>query len=504
MAAISTRNSVLAVKVETTEGTPVAPAAATDYVAIQENFGMQPSFNVLQNAELTPSLGKRQPILGSQKPTASGDHYVRHSGVEGQAPDYAPLLKGCIGSETAASTEYALVSSSTVSLLKFNTGIGANFQRGQGVLVKDPTNGFSIRVIDSVSGDNGNLSFNLPGAPASAVKTGKCVLYKPLQVGHPTLTFWHYVGNGGAVQMMTGVRPTKFDIKGQAGGLINASMSFDGIAFYLNPVTITASTKYLDFTDDSGTYAVAVATGTYQDPSDLAEALQAAMNASGTTQTYTVSYDSLTGHYTVVGTGTLLSLLLLTGANHTNSIATKIGFTAADQTGASATVGYTSSASPTLTSPYTPSLDSANPLAAKANEVFVGNGTDTVTFKASDITVSYANTRTEIKDVNAASGVSGSQFTGREVKVTLKALLLQYDTSKFTKFRENTSCRFQWNFGNKSGGAWIPGQCGYVYLPTASITSWKISNDNGLAMLEAEMTAFVDSSGSGEYYLGFL
>lgn len=503
--AISLRSSVLAVKVETAEGTPAAPAGATDYVAIQENFVMMPGFNVLANAELTPSIGKRQSILGSQKPTASGDHYVRHSGVEGQAPDYSPLLKACIGTQTVAGTEYPLVSASTVSQLKFNTGIGANFARGQGVLVKDGTNGYAIRVIDSIATDSANLSFNLAGAPASGVKTGKCVFFSPAQVGHPTLTFWHYVGNGGAVQMMTGVRPTKFDIKAQAGGLINASMSFDGIAFYLDPVTITSSTKYLDFTDDTNTFAVTVAAGTYQDPSDLAEALQTAMNGSGTSQTYTVTYDSATGHYSIVGTGTLLSLLFNTGTNAANSIAAKIGFSgAADSTGSSATVGYTSASAPTLASPYTPSLDSATPLAAKSNEVFVGNGTDTVTFKASDITVSYTNTRTELKDVNAASGVSGSQFTSREVKIQLKALLQQYDTSKFTKFRENTSCRFQWNFGSKAGGQWVPGQCGYVYIPTGSITSWKVSNDNGLAMLEAEITAFVDSSGSGEYYLGFL
>ena len=60
MAAIQSRTSRLAVTVESTEGTPVSPSASTEYVALQDDFSMDPSFDTLENAELKASLGRRK------------------------------------------------------------------------------------------------------------------------------------------------------------------------------------------------------------------------------------------------------------------------------------------------------------------------------------------------------------------------------------------------------------------------------------------------------------
>ena len=93
MTSILTRSTVVALMKETTEGTPVPPGASTDYVAIQDDFKMTPSFDVLTNAELKSSIGKSQPILGAEHPSASFSHYLRSSGVAGQAPNYGKLLE---------------------------------------------------------------------------------------------------------------------------------------------------------------------------------------------------------------------------------------------------------------------------------------------------------------------------------------------------------------------------------------------------------------------------
>ena len=95
--ALQTRNSALAVMKEVTEGTPVAPSASSDYVALQDDFSMSPSFNVLANAELKASIGTAKPILGSENPTASFSHYLRSSGVEGQAPNFGTMLEAAYG-----------------------------------------------------------------------------------------------------------------------------------------------------------------------------------------------------------------------------------------------------------------------------------------------------------------------------------------------------------------------------------------------------------------------
>jgi len=155
MTSIVTRSSVLALKKEVTEGTPVKPTASTDYIAQQDDFTMEPSFDVLENAELKSSIAKSKSILGAENPSASLSHYLRGSGVAGQKPNYGFLLEACLGAVAAASTEYPTVSSSTVTTIKVNTGIGANFQRGQALLIKDPVNGYrkqsTIDIIDATA-----------------------------------------------------------------------------------------------------------------------------------------------------------------------------------------------------------------------------------------------------------------------------------------------------------------------------------------------------------------
>ncbi len=59
MASIQTRNSVLAIVKETTEGTPKAPTLASDYVALQDDFSMEGGFETLRKkVEKINELGK--------------------------------------------------------------------------------------------------------------------------------------------------------------------------------------------------------------------------------------------------------------------------------------------------------------------------------------------------------------------------------------------------------------------------------------------------------------
>lgn len=504
MTAITSRSSVLAIVAESTEGTPVAPSGASQYAALQDGFSIDPAFDVLENAELRSSIGKAKPILGAENPTASGSHYLRHSGVEGTAPNYKMIPKAAFGAEVVASTQYDTVSSSTVLIVKVDTGEGANFQRGQLLLVKDATNGYAIRPVMSVSGDDLTLGFALANAPGSGVNLGKCVLYKVADTGHPVHSLWHYLGNGGARQLLAGARLTSLDIDFTAGDLINMAYSFEGLGYYFNPIEITSATKYIDFTDDDGTYAATVAVGWYKDPYELAQAIQTAMNAANAGETHTVTYNNATGTFKFTCTGTVLSLLWNSGSNTANSIASKIGFsTAADNTGTAATTGYTGSAL-SWTSPYTPSLDSADPLAAKYHDLMIGDATDYANFHASSVKFSLKNTRKVTPDVTAQSARSGSIITERVLTVSFTALLDKYDVDKFRRYRAGDDTRFFYAFGTRVGGNWVAGKCGGLFLPTATVTKFKIGDSDGLATLEGELQAYVDSSGNGEAYLGFV
>lgn len=199
----ATRSTVLAIVREDTEGTLKKPSSAGEYVAIQDDIEMTPSFEQLASAEIRASIGQAKTAQGLEVPTASFSHYLRHSGEEGIPPNYALLLESAFG------------------------------------------------------------------------------------------------------QMNK---------------------------FY-SPMVVDASNNKLDFTDDDGTVAATIASGTYKTPQDLAAAVQAAMRAVQTNETATVTYSTATGKFTISCTGTVFSLLWNSGANAANDIGTLLGFsTAADDT----------------------------------------------------------------------------------------------------------------------------------------------------------------------------
>lgn len=503
MTAISTRKNVLAIVEESTEGTPVAPTAATDYIAEQTDFQMSPETENLESDERHNSIAPSEPVPGNESPTASGSHYLRHSGVEGQAPNYRRLLKAAFGAEVVAASEFLTTAASTTAVIK-SVAASTNFQRGQGILLKDGTNGYRLRAVESITGTTDILpSFNLPAAPASGIGLGKAVLYKPADEGHVSLSLWEYLGNGGAVKLLAGGKVSELSIPFESGQLINMAYSVQGTAFFLDPITITATTKYLDFTNDDGTAAAILSEQTYKDPHDLAAAIQAAMNTVSPGETATVTYDNATGKFTIASTGVLLTLKWNTGTNTANSIATKIGFTtAADSTGATT---YTSANAQSFASPQTPSYDSASPIVAKDMDIMFGYApTDNTCIKASSVTFALADTVRPTNDLCSPTGLRGSIINGRAITVEVTAELQKYDVEAYRRYRLNDTVRFQASFGVKSGGNWVPGKCGLVYISTAKISAFDIVDDDGVATLQMTLTAFANAQGQGEGYLNFL
>lgn len=500
--AIQTRNSALAIKVEVTEAVPIVPSASSDYVALQDDFSMEASFETLDNAELKASIGAAKSILGLEAPSASLSHYLRHGGVEGSAPNYSKtLLKAAFGAEDGAGVEHDTVAGSTVSAVKVNTGEGATYIKGQGLLIKDPVNGYRIRAVESVSGNDLSLSFNVPVAPGTGVNLGEAITYYPANSNHPSLSVWHYLGNGGALQMMSGARVVSTAITAEAGQLVNASYSLEGNEYFFDPITLTSATSKLDFQESAGALVATMVVKTYKDPHDLAAAIESAMNGVAVAN-ITVTYSNTTGKYTIVSDGAALSLLWSTGANTANTIGTKIGFlVASDDTGA---LTYTSDNAISLGTAQSPVFDSASPLSAKNQEVMVGDATDYGCFGASSVSFTMDTPKSDILSICAVSGKSGSIIGSRSVTVEVSALLDQYQAGYFKKFREGSNIRFQYSFGNKSGGNWVAGQCGVIYVPTATITAHSIVDQDGLVALNMSLKAYVNDLGEGEAFISFV
>jgi len=507
MANITTRSSVLGVKAETTEGTLIAPAANTEYVKLQDDASLSENKETLDNAELTGSIGMGEPVPGLSAPALSFSSYLKASETEGTAPQAGPLYKSLFGTESVASTEYDTVAASTVSVVKLDSGEGANRQRGDAVLVKDGTNGYSIRPIESVATDDLTLGFDLDNAPASGVNTGKPVTYIPADTGHDTLSCHMYWGNGGLHQAVSGARVLGYDVTADAGQMVNGSFTIEGINFFNNPITIGATNKYIDITETGPvTFEASVAEKTYQDPEELALALQTAINAAASADTFTVVYNSKgadAGKFTLTSDGSLFSILWNSGTNTANTIGGALGFTvSSDDTGA---LTYTSDSVLDFGAPHTPSFDGASPLVAKNQEILFGDASsDNDCINPSTINISINDTKASINDICAVSGQSASLITGREITIGFTAIIPQYCVENFARYRRNDTVRFAYMFGSKADGSnWDAGKCGCIYAPTAKISSIEVVDEDGIARVQAEIKPFV-SNGLGEIYLSFV
>lgn len=506
-----TRKSVLFLKAEVTPGTPVLPTVATDAVALQDGFTLEPAFEQLTNDEVKSSIGAAAPILGIEEPNLSMDHYIRHSGVEAQAPNFDLLLHSSIGGKKIRATERDVVSAtagtaSADATITVDTGEGAEWERGDTALIKDLVNGFSLAPIKSVSGDVLTLGFNLANAPASGVNLGRNVLYKPSDNSSvaelsPTFTASEFRGNGGAIEVIAGNRVESMDMNIEAGQLVGAAFTTIGTEFFFNALEVTAANNKLDFTDAIGPKVATIANKLYKDPIALGDAIKAALDAIGV-DVFTATYDSLLGKYTITSDGATFELDAATGPNVANGIFALIGFAAADLTGATT---YTSDGTITLTAPFSPVFDSASPLVAKNNTFLIGSNSDITCFSLRTMTIGLSNTIENVLDVCAASGVSEKAQTERNITVDIVANLPKFDADKFKRFRNNDTTSFLFSFGEKDGaGNLLPGKSVSVYSPTAKISSFSLGDDAGIVTLEMTLIPFVNDAGEGEFFLNFL
>lgn len=501
---IKTRATILSIRKEVTEGVPNLVSSSGDFVALQDGFSFAPETDTLENNELRNSLGSPKPRLGIERCNGSHDHYIRHSGVEGQAPNWGILLESLMGSVTEVATEYETVASSTTKLIKGNAGAGAALPRGTAILIKDPVNGRSIRNVSTTpTGDDLPLNFALANAPGTGVKLGKPVRYVPVSTGHASLTYDLFRGNDGAREVAAGMKIEEMNITVEAGQYISGSFTAKGTKYHFDAIEITTG-RFLDFNDGTDDFSVSVPAKVYRDPHELAEALQDAMNDAGAADVYTVTYNdygSLKGKFTIATDGATLILQWNTGANTANTIGVKLGYSvAADDTGTS----LNSDSAQVWASPYSPAYDAADALVAKACEAFLGTVDDNLNICIRTMTIRIANTLQEKPCISSETGIDGVEVNAREATVEMVATLDKHSAREFKYYRKGSEVQFMFNFGEKSGGNWQAGFSCNVYFPTATVTSFALDDDNGDVVLNASLNAFVNSDGEEEIFANML
>ena len=486
------RGSVFAIKREVTSGSYVAPTSGADFIPLKSGFSMEFTVEELVSDELVNDIGSAKSLGGKESATGTHGAYFKHSEVEGQEPEVGLLYESSLGGKTVNATEYDTTAGSTTTVLNVGVGEGSLFEVGQALLIKDSVNGFSIRNIKSISSDALTLDFALTVAPLSGVNLGKAILYKPAASGHPSYTAWLYNGNGGAIQVAAGARTSGITLSASSGGQAEIEFTYSGAKYFFDPIEILSTDRYLDFTDDDGTWAVLIKVGLYASPIEVAEALAAAMNSSGTTETHSVSYSSSNGKFTISSsTSAVLSLLWSSGANTANTVGDKIGFVvASNDTGATS---YTSDNAQVLTAPYTPTFDGSTNLIAKNVELFLGDQSDNLCVCAQEVAITISTPAEDVDCICEESGVKEKIILSREVTMTTTLLLSKFDVKIFDKLKQNKSLSAMLNLGPKSGGNWVPGKCGNIYLSNATVTQHNISGDD-IVVVEVAIKGYVTST----------
>lgn len=505
--AYASRSAVFAFVPEVTEGTPVDPAA-DNFSVVREGAQISGAMNTVTSDELRNSIGASKAFATSQAPTGSIPKYFKPSGVAGQAPDYSILLQSCLGSVTENATEYTTAAASTAgtasaaALVKVNAGVEANFALGQAMLVKDGTNGYAVRNITALASGSLTSSFNFGVAPGAGVGLGKAVLYAPADVAQPTYTTHWYqsaAAASGVHLAMAGCRTTSMNIEFVANELAAATFEIGGLSFYQNPITITATSKYIDFVDSDGTGSCQLTEKTYSSPMDLANEIAAKMTAASV-DTISCAWSNSTGKFTITSNGSVLSLTWASGTNTANSAKTKLGFTNADDTGS---LTYTSDTAQSYAPSVTPQYDDQSPQVVRYNMLQIGSFNDYLCAGGSSLSISIGTPKTDIPNWCAENGLDESVVLNREVTVSATLKFEKHHVTHFYNLINNTETQLSFVHGQRTAGNWVPGTIVSVFCPTISLTASTIADQDGYLVVQIEGTAFVGND-LQDVYINFL
>ena len=492
------RASTYAIKKETTVGEYIAPSVGADFVALRPKNDLSFEPEILSSDELLNDIGEAKGSIGKQAVKGTHSAYLKHSGVEGQEPELSVQYESLMGAVYVASVQYATIAGSSTTVVKLGAGIGANFQVGQALLIKDSVNGYSIRNVSSISTDDLVLNFKLSVAPGTSVSLGKAILYKPASQGHPTFSATKYVGSGFAIESAAGLTTTDLSIKADANKFAEADFSFEGTKYLYNAIKVTATNKYLDFIDDQGTQVAIIAESTYTTPIDLAAAIQLALDAAST-ETMVCSYSGSTGKFTISSGSIVFSLMFGSGANAANDIAQTIGFTATNKTGA---VTYTSENELSYAASLTPAYDAGDLIVMKGAELFVGSQADNVCICAQTVAIKVSKKVADVDCICEVTGISEKIPTSRTAEITVTASLQKHEAASLAALLNNTTVSAMLNAGSKNAGNWVAGQCFNAYMKSATVSSRKTGGDS-FVTVEITLKGFVTSTDK-DIYLGFI
>ena len=222
------QNTIIGIEVESTEGTYVAPTAATSYLTpLSDGFDLTPAREVIDRGLLNASPGKETPRLGIRSVTATLPVEFRASGVEGGDVDHGLLLRGALGA-TRSATSSTSKTGNTATVIQIQDADISKYAVGDVVVIEE-SGAHEARPISAVDTSIGTANITLAfalanGAPADNVVVSAFRTYYTAATGHPALSLSYYWGNE-IREAGIGTKVTSMSLENYSTGQV-ASLNF--------------------------------------------------------------------------------------------------------------------------------------------------------------------------------------------------------------------------------------------------------------------------------------
>lgn len=217
---VNKSESTLALVVESTEGTYVAPSSGSDYVEpLADQLDLNKTREEVSRNLLTDTVETEASRVGTTDVAGTIGVELKANSTEGDAPQSLDvLLRSLLGGKRQITSDQT--SSTTHTSTTINFADASAFNVGDCVLVKE-AGAYEVRPISSTTGTSITFPFALDnGAPSDGVVVAQVTTYYHDTGNAPTFSAEHNIGSQAIQQQAAGLRSASGSVENWSVGQI--------------------------------------------------------------------------------------------------------------------------------------------------------------------------------------------------------------------------------------------------------------------------------------------
>lgn len=227
-------NTKVAVAKETTAGVYQAPSDTNFITVLEDGLELNGTKESLERNILGTGLTKAQPRTANREISGNIPCEFKASGIEGDAPEYGPLIESALGSVRTSGNSVITETGHTTTQLNISDADITKFKQGDIVMVKE-AGAFHLSPITIVdeTASAANITLLIPASSSFSdnVEIAKFTSYVAADSGHPTYSVTKFVEDNIKTEGI-GCRTSSMSVEGfSANELASWSFGIQGLDF---------------------------------------------------------------------------------------------------------------------------------------------------------------------------------------------------------------------------------------------------------------------------------